>query len=220
MGIHRNIRNEDQMTQKQKPKTFGYLRVSTTLQDTEKFKADILHFCNKKDFGKVTFIEETVSGVKNWKERKLGELIESMEPGDRLIVPEMSRLGRSMLDVLEILKAAKEKDLAVYAIKGDWSLNSSIESKILSTILALVSELERDFISSRTKEALAAKKALGIRLGRPEGPGKSKLDKYRPEIEALLANGSTKVFIAKRYKTTPANLWNWMKQNKIEIKLL
>ncbi len=176
------------MAQRRKPKTYGYLRVSTTLQDTEKFKADILHFCNKKDFGKVTFIEETVSGVKNWKERKLGELIGNMEPGDRLIVPEMSRLGRSMLDVLEILKSAKEKDLAVYAIKGEWSLNSSIESKILSTILALVSELERDFISSRTKEALAAKKALGIRLGRPQGPGKSKLDMYRPEIEALLAN--------------------------------
>jgi DNA invertase Pin-like site-specific DNA recombinase len=206
------------MTSERKPKTFGYLRVSTINQDTEKFKADILAFSNTHDFGKVQFVEETASGVKNWRERILGELIESLHPGDRLIVPEMSRLGRSMLEVLEILKVAKEKDICVYAIKGNWSLNGSIESKIMATMLALISEIERDFIVSRTKEALAAKKAQGVILGRPKGPGRSKLDKYRPEIEAMLANGSTKVFIARRYNTTPANLHNWLRQNKINIK--
>jgi DNA invertase Pin-like site-specific DNA recombinase len=206
------------MGQQKKPKTFGYLRVSTSSQDTEKFKADILSFSNTHDFGKVTFIDETVSGVKDWKQRKLGELIRSMQPGDRLIVPEMSRLGRSMLDVLEILKASKDKDLAVFAIKGGWCLNGTIESKILSTMLALISEIERDFIISRTREALTALKAQGIKLGRPLGPGKSKLDKYRPEIEAMLKNGSTKIYIAKRYKTTPANLFNWLRKNKINIK--
>ncbi len=199
-----------------KAKAYGYLRVSTVNQDTEKFKADILKFANEHNFGKVHFIDETVSGVKNWRERKLGELIVSMQPGDKLIVPEMSRLGRSMLEVLEILKVAKEKDISVYAIKGNWSLNGSIESKIMATMLALISEIERDFIVSRTKEALAARKAMGIKLGRPKGPGKSKLDKYRPEIEALLKNGSTKAYIAKRYKTTPANLHNWLSKNKID----
>ncbi len=206
------------MSLKRKPKTYGYLRVSTINQDTEKFKADILQFSNQHDFGKVQFIEETTSGVKNWRERKLGELIDTMQSEDRLIVPEMSRLGRSMLEVLEILKVAKEKDLSVYAIKGGWTLNGTIESKIMATMLALISEIERDFIVSRTKEALAAKKAQGIKLGRPVGPGKSKLDKYRPEIEAMLKNGSTKTYIAKRYKTTPANLHNWLRKNKINIK--
>jgi DNA invertase Pin-like site-specific DNA recombinase len=205
------------MSGQRKPKTIGYLRVSTVDQDTNKFKANILQFANEHDFGKVIFIEETVSGVKNWRERKLGEVIDSLNPNDRLIVPEMSRLGRSMLEVLEILKIAKEKGLSVYAIKGNWSLNGSIESKIMATMLALISEIERDFIISRTKEALAARKAQGIRLGRPKGPGKSKLDKFRPEIEALLANGSTKIFIANRYKTTPANLHNWLKKNNVQI---
>lgn len=207
------------MTTKNSPKTYGYLRVSTINQDTDKFKADILAFSNTHKFGNVQFIEETVSGVKNWRERELGNLIESLHVGDRLIVPEMSRFGRSMLEVLEILKVAKEKDVYVYAIKGNWELNGTIESKIMATMLALISEIERDFISSRTKEALAARKAMGIQLGRPKGPGKSKLDQYRPEIEALLSNGSSKVFISKRYGTTPANFHNWLRQNKINIKV-
>ena len=81
---------------------------------------------------------------------------------------------------------------------------------------AMAAEIERDLISQRTKEALRAKKAAGVQLGRPRGPGKSKLDAFRPEIEALLANGSTQKFIAQRYNTTEANLHNWMKKRGIQ----
>jgi len=80
----------------------------------------------------------------------------------------------------------------------------------------MAAEIERDLISQRTKEALRTKKANGVRLGRPKGPGKSKLDKFRPEIEALLANGSTQKFIAMRYGTTEANLHIWMKKRDIK----
>ncbi|HEV8159457.1 MAG TPA: hypothetical protein VGP58_10525, partial [Pyrinomonadaceae bacterium] len=74
----------------------------------------------------------------------------------------------------------------------------------------------RDLISQRTKEALRYKKEQGIKLGRPKGPGKSKLDRFRPEIEALLKNGSTQKFIAARYGTTEANLHNWLKKNNLK----
>ena len=77
----------------------------------------------------------------------------------------------------------------------------------------MTAEIEHDLISQRTKEALRARKAKGMKLGRPKGPGKSKLDKFQPEIEALLANGSTQKFIANRYGTTPANLNNWLKKH-------
>ncbi len=77
-------------------------------------------------------------------------------------------------------------------------------------------EIERDLISQRTTEALRYKKAQGIKLGRPKGPGKSKLDAFRPEIEGLLANGSTQKFIAGRYKTTEANLHNWLKKHRLK----
>ena len=106
--------------------------------------------------------------------------------------------------------------IRVCAIKGSWRLNETIQSKIIAMAFSMAAEIERDLISARTKEALRARKASGLPLGRPKGPGKSKLDPFRPEIEALLANGSTQKFIAKRYNTTPANLSNWMKKNEIK----
>jgi DNA invertase Pin-like site-specific DNA recombinase len=201
------------------PKTVAYLRVSTIDQDLEKNKADILKLANDKNFGKVEFIEEKASGYKTgWKDRKVKKIIDDLEKGDRLIVPEMSRLGRSMLDILQLLSICKEKGIDVHAVKGNWSLNGTIESKIVMTIYAMAAEIERDLISQRTKEGLRAARAKGKILGRPKGPGKSKLDKFRPEIEALLKDGSPKTFIAKRYGTTPANLHNWLKKNKIDAK--
>jgi len=199
----------------QKSKTIAYLRVSTTEQNTEKNKADILSLANEKEFGKVQFVEEKISSRKSWKDRKVKKIIDELRGGDRLIVPEMSRLGRSMLEIMEILSIAKEKEISVYAVKGNWELNGSIQSKVMAMAFSIAAEIERDLISSRTKEALRARKEAGVKLGRPKGPGKSKLDKYRPEIEALLRNGSTKTFIAKRYDTTLPNLYNWLSKNNI-----
>lgn len=104
----------------------------------------------------------------------------------------------------------------VFAVKGKWSLDNSIQSKIVAMAFSMAAEIERDLISQRTKEALRYKKEQGIKLGRPLGPGKSKLDQYRPEIEALLTNGSTQKFIAKRYGTTEANLHNWIKKHRLK----
>ena len=201
-----------------KNKVIGYLRVSTADQNTDKFKSDILKFANDKDFGKVTFIEETVSGAKtSWKDRKIKEVVDSLEANDILITPELSRLGRSTLEVLGILKVLKDKDVNVYSVKEGLELNGSIQSKVMATMLSLFAELEHDFMSARTKEGLAAAKKKGKLLGRPEGPGKSKLDQYREEIVALLNNGSSKVFGADRYQTSQGNLANWLKKNSIEI---
>ena len=200
-------------------KVIGYLRVSTVDQDLEKFKADILTFANDRDFGKVEFVQEKISGYKtNWKDRELKSIVDSLKKRDILIIPELSRLGRSTLEVLEILKVLKDKEVSVYSVKEGMELNGTIHSKIMSTMLSLFAELERDFISMRTKEGLAAAKAKGKQLGRPPGPGKSKLDKFKPEIIALLKNGSTKKFVAKRFKASEATLQNWLKKNRIDAK--
>ena len=196
--------------------TLGYLRVSTADQDLEKNKADILRLANEKNLGHVRFIEETVSGRVSWKKRKVAELLERCGAGDTLIVSELSRLGRSMLECMEILSIALERGLNVYAVKGHWQLDRSLQSKIVAMAFSMAAEIERDLISQRTQEALRAKKAAGMRLGRPPGPGKSKLDAFRPEIEALLAHGSTQKFIARRYHTTEANLHHWMKKRGIK----
>ena len=197
-------------------KTIGYLRVSTDEQDLEKNKASILKLANEKDLGRVQFIEETVSGRVSWKKRKVAEMLDRCRTGDSIIVSELSRLGRSMLECMEILSIALERGIHIYAVKGNWQLDQSIQSKIIAMAFSMAAEIERDLISQRTKEALRAKKAAGMRLGRPKGPGKSKLDAFRPEIEALLANGSTQKFIAQRYNTTEANLHNWMKKRGIK----
>ncbi len=197
-------------------KTIGYLRVSTIDQDIEKNKADILKLANDKELGKVLFSEEKVSGRVSWKKRKIAGILESLKEGDNIVVSELSRLGRSMLECMEMLSIASEKGINVYAVKGNWQLDRSIQSKIIAMAFSMAAEIERDLISQRTKEALRARKAAGKPLGRPKGPGKSKLDQYRPEIEALLGNGSTQKFIANRYNTTEANLHNWMKKNGVK----
>lgn len=193
-------------------KTIAYLRVSTGDQDLEKNKAAILHLANEKSFGKVDFVEETISGKINWRKRKIAKILDESQKGDRIIVSELSRLGRSMLECMEILSIATEKGVAIYAIKGNWQLDETIQSKIVAMAFSMASEIERDLISKRTTEALRVRKAAGMQLGRPKGPGKSKLDIYRPEIEALLANGSSQKFIAKRYGSTEANLHHWLKK--------
>jgi DNA invertase Pin-like site-specific DNA recombinase len=195
--------------------TIGYLRVSTADQDVEKNKADILTLANHHNLGQVKFFEEKVSGKVPWHKRKIAQIIEDLKKGDSLVVSEMSRLGRSMLECMEILSIAMKRGIHVYSVKGNWRLDQSIQSKIIAMAFSMAAEIERDLISQRTKEALRAKKAAGMSLGRPKGPGKSKLDPFRLEIEALLANGATLFFIAGRYGTTSANLRNWMGKHGI-----
>jgi len=197
-------------------KTVSYLRVSTEDQDTEKNKADVLKFANDRDFGKVLFVEEKVSGTKSWKERKIKKIIDELGVGDILIVPELSRLGRSMLEIMEILALAKEKGIAIYDVKNGWELNGTIQSKVMALVFSIAAEIERDLISKRTTEGLRVAKAKGKLLGRPKGPGKSKLDKHREEIISLIKTGSKQTYIAKKYGTSQPNLYNWLKKNRLQ----
>jgi DNA invertase Pin-like site-specific DNA recombinase len=164
----------------------------------------------------VHFVEEKVSGKVPWRKRKIGDVLESLQAHDTIIVSELSRLGRSMLECMEILAIATQKGISIYAVKGKWRLDHSIQSKIIAMAFSMAAEIEHDLISQRTKEALRFKKAQGMKLGRPKGPGKSKLDPFRPEIASLLANGSTQRFIARRYHTTEANLHNWLKKHGLK----
>jgi DNA invertase Pin-like site-specific DNA recombinase len=187
-------------------KVIGYLRVSTMNQDLEKNKADILSYANDHDLGKVHFVHEVRSGKLSWIRRRIKEVIDQLGKNDWLIVPELSRLGRSMLDILEIIQEAKEKGINIYAIKNNWTLDNSMESKIILMVFSMAAEIERDLISSRTKEALRVKKESGVTLGRPKGPGKSKLDEHQEEIIALLRNGVPKKRVASKYGSSAVNL--------------
>lgn len=179
-------------------RVIGYIRVSTAEQDFNNQRLGILTLANQHGW-QVTFIEETVSGMTSYKERKLGVVAEELNRGDVLVVSELSRLGRSMLEVITLLSDLSKKGVKVYAVKGGYELDDSIQSKILSMVLCMASEIERDLISQRTREALARKKKEGIKLGRPKGPGKSKLDDKMDDIRNFYKKGVSIASIAKIY---------------------
>ena len=192
--------------------TYAYLRVSTLEQNTEKNKLDVLKFANTKKLGNVDFVEEQISGKANFKNRQLGALLEKMKKNDVLIVPELSRIARSITQIFEVIDITKQKGITLYSIKEDFSNNDkSITSTVTTTVFALVAQIERDLISLRTKEALQSKKAQGIKLGRPKGKGKSKLDKYKDEILKLIELKVPKTIIARQYNTSKANLHRFLK---------
>ena len=201
-------------------KSVAYLRVSTTEQDNQKFQNEILHYANEHDLGKVSFVEEKISGTKNWRERKLYGILNDLYEGDNLIVPEMSRLARSITQIYEIIDVCQSKGIAIHCLKQRLILGNGqndLATKVMISTFALAAEIERDLISMRTKEALKAKAEAGVKLGRPQGKGKSKLDPHREEIVALLKNGSTQRWVARHYGVTPMTVHNWLKNNEPEL---
>lgn len=148
---------------------YAYIRVSTDKQSVENQRFEILKYADLKKIKIDSWIEETISGLKSVKDRNLGQLLNNLEKNDILIVSELSRLGRNLMEVMSILNACMEKDVKVFTIKEGYELGKNINSKILAFAFSLSAEIERNLISQRTKEALARKKAEGKRLGRPVG---------------------------------------------------
>ena len=128
----------------------------------KKNRAEILAFANEKDLGRVEFVEETASGRTAWRDRKIATVLDGLGADDILIVSELSRIGRSMLDCMEILAIAAKREIRVYAIKGNWHLDETIQSKIMAMVFSMAAEIERGLISARTKEALRARRASGL----------------------------------------------------------
>jgi len=197
-------------------KTYAYIRVSTDKQDLENQKFAILQFANNKKLGNVKFIEEAVSGRISWKNRKLKDLIDNLQSGDNLIVAELSRLGRSMLEIMELLSILLRKGVNVYVVKGNYELKDDIQSKVLTFAFSLASEIERELISQRTKEALAKRKAEGKKLGRPKGSYSSKLDKKKEHIEELLNKGVSIASISKILGVHYHTVRNYIKRRSLK----
>jgi DNA invertase Pin-like site-specific DNA recombinase len=167
---------------------YGYIRVSTDKQTVENQRYEINQFCERNVVVVEKWIEETISGTKNLKDRKLGTLLKKMRKGDVLICSELSRLGRNLLMIMGILNECMNRDIQVWTIKDNYRLGSDINSKVLAFAFGLSAEIERNLISQRTKEALARKKAEGVILGRPKGR-KSTKTKLTGQEKRLIING-------------------------------
>ncbi len=178
-------------TGKKMAKTLAYLRASTDQQETNNQKLEILEFARKKEITIDDYIELTISSRKTQKQRRIVELISRLNPSDTLIVTELSRLGRSTAEVIALINALVENNVRVMILKQNMDINQhDMNSKIIITLFSLFGELERDLVSARTKEALAAKKAQGQILGKPKGTiQKSKFDPHVEKIKDLLEMG-------------------------------
>ena len=163
----------------------GYIRVSTDKQTVENQRFEIEEFAKKRGMVIEKWTAETISGSKRTNERLLGILLDNLQKGDILIVSELSRLGRNLLQIMSLLNDLMEKEIILLTVKEGYELGNNINSKVLAFAFGLSAEIERNLISQRTKEALARKKAEGIILGRPKGQAKIstyKLYKYKAEI--------------------------------------
>ena len=180
-------------------KTIAYLRASTDKQEVTHQKYEILEYARKNDFVIDDYIELTVSSKKSEAQRRIDELTTKLTSKDTLVVTELSRLGRSTSQVLSLVNQLVDQQIRIIVIKQNLNISKhDVNSKVIVTLFSLFAELERDFISLRTKEALAAKKAKGIKLGKPVGTiQKSKFDEHRERIIELLDLGLSVRKIAK-----------------------
>jgi len=181
---------------------YGYIRVSSDKQTVENQRFEISRFAESQNIHIDGWIEETISGTKNYDKRKLGTLLKRIDKGDLIICAELSRLGRNLFMIMEILNICMTKECRVWTIKDGYRLGDDIQSKVLAFAFGLSAEIERNLISQRTKEALARKKSEGVTLGRPVGKKSSKVKLSGKEmvIQELLDQNVSISDIARIFK--------------------
>lgn len=201
---------------------YGYIRVSSDKQTVENQRFEINKFCGREELAVDGWIEETISGTKAYNKRELGKLLRKVQKGDLIICAELSRLGRNLFMIMEILNICMTKECRVWTIKDNYRLGDDIQSKVLAFAFGLSAEIERNLISQRTKEALARKHAEGVVLGRPKGsktaPEKRKLYGKDTLIRELLKANVSKRKIAKICKVDRNTLDRYIKQMMTEEK--
>jgi DNA invertase Pin-like site-specific DNA recombinase len=197
-----------------------YIRVSTNHQDLQNQKYEIHEYCHRLNLKIDEFIEAEVSSRKTTSARKIDDLLDQLNKGDELIVTELSRLGRSTGEVLNIINQLVSAGIKIHILKQNMVLteNGDMQSKVMVTMLSLFAELERDLISQRTKRALEAKRASGVRLGRPKGStSNSKLDGKEGLISDLLVKKVSISSIAKILEVSRGTVENFIVSRKLRV---
>jgi len=196
---------------------YAYIRVSTQIQSYDGQHYEIEKWCGERSIGIDRWVQEKVSGNRDWNERTLGSLIRRMKQGDLLVCAELSRLGRNMMMVMSILNVCSRKGIHVCSIKDHFELSDDLQSKIVAFAFSLAAEIERNLISQRTREALAAKKAAGVRLGRPEGASskRRRFEERLPEIVRMRELGISMESIARAIDIHKNTLYRYMKDVRL-----
>ena len=175
------------------------MRVSTEKQDIEGNKGELLLKVNelKLNSQNIIWIKGTISGMKNWKSRELGKI--NFKEGDIFITSELSRVGRTMIQIMGFISYMMEKGVKLYFTKSKFNIDNSINSQVLAFAYSLCSQIERELISTRTKDSLQKRKKEGAILGRPSN--KMILDSKVEEIKKQIEDGVKLKVIAKKYNS-------------------
>ncbi|MBR3148288.1 MAG: recombinase family protein [Alphaproteobacteria bacterium] len=194
---------------------YGYCRVSTAHQHEENQHFVIENFAKNNNMTIDVWIEEKISSNKKLQDRKLGTLLNKLESGDILITTEISRLGRSLLEVMGILQNCLEKNCQIWTLKENFRLGADIQSKVLAFAFGLSAELSKSLLQERVRESLARLKASGKKLGRPIGAKskKLKLSKNKKRITFLVNKGLSKNEIARIMHVNKSTLYNYLRNN-------
>ena len=186
----------------------GYIRVSSTKQTCEHQRYEITQFAEQNNITIERWVMETISSRKPLNKRQLGQLLDELQDGDILIAAEISRLGRSLLEVMRILESCLNKNCQVWTIKEHYRLGNDIQSKVMAFAFGLSAEIERNLISQRTKASLESVRAAGKRLGRPfsSQSKKLKLSRNTKKIKNWLDSGMTRYRIAKMMAVSPSTV--------------
>jgi DNA invertase Pin-like site-specific DNA recombinase len=200
---------------------YGYIRVSSDKQTVENQRFEIENFCKKNEIAIDGWIEETISGTKAYSKRALGKLLKKVKEDDLIICAELSRLGRNLFMIMEILNICMNKGCKVWSIKDGYRLGEDIQSKVLAFAFGLSAEIERNLISQRTKEALYRKKAEGVALGRRKGCKNKTLNKRcienKEKIDSLMKKGYKIAKIARTIKVARGTLYRYLLITKNEL---
>ena len=193
---------------------YAYVRVSTDKQTNENQRFEIKKFATQRNLVVSRWVEETISSRKDLEVRAFGALLKKLRQDDTLIISEISRMGRNLMQIMGILNICMERQVKVFAIKEGYELGDNINSKVLAFAFGLSAEIERTLISQRIKEALARRKAEGKILGRPPGSKKKvlKLAAHDDYIREQVAAGATQISIARALKVHRHTVKKWLKQ--------
>jgi DNA invertase Pin-like site-specific DNA recombinase len=196
---------------------YGYIRVSTDKQTVENQRFEITKFCKREKIKINEWVEETISGTIEINERELGILLDRLIKDDIIICSELSRLGRSLFMIMDVLNRCMKKEIHVWTIKDNYRLGTDISSKVLAFAFGLSAEIERNLISQRTKEALARAISEGKHIGRPKGSKNKelKLSGKEKDIRKSLKNGISKTKIAKMLGVHRFTLYKFCRNLKL-----
>ena len=197
---------------------YGYVRVSTNQQTVQNQRFAIRQYAKYHRLHNLVWVSETISGTKQPEKRKLGELLLNVQSNDIIIITELSRLGRSMMMILNVLQTLLDKGVKVIAIKEGYELGDNIQSKVLAFAFGLSAELERSLLSERTKLGLERARKQGKQIGRRKGqkPSHYKLTGKGAYIKRERLNGRSKLSLAKELNVTWVTLNKFMLRSKIQ----